>query len=137
MKHLYNLPLLTYGMKKFINQNKTIFGLIAILALSLSLFGQQNKVFGLMEDQLEVCNFEQVCQTINIDDYMTRAKADKIQNNFNNELNTYDRELINSTQNKLDFHEDILEQLDTECRDTYHKWCFGPQWAELSEVLTH
>ena len=137
MKHLYNLHLLTFGMKKFINQNKTIFGLIAILALSLSLFGQQNKVFGLMEDQLEICNFEQVCQTINIDDYMTRAKADQLQNNFKNDLNTYDRELINSTQNKLDFHEELLQDLDTECRDNYHKWCFGPQWAELSEVLTH
>lgn len=135
MKALYYPNLLTYGMKKFINNNKTIIGLIGILALSLTMVGQQNKVFGMYEDQIEVCNNHKVCQVIDIDDYMTRDKADMMQYNFKHDLDTYNRD-GETTQNKLDFHEDLLIQLDNECRDVYHSWCFGNQWDTLREVLT-
>ena len=110
-------------MKKFINTNKIAIGLLSVLALSLLLMGQQNKVFGMYEDQIEVCNFEQVCQVVNIDDYMTKKASDKLQYNFDNDLDTYDRS-------------DKLASLDLECRDNYHSWCFGEEWNAINEVLS-
>jgi len=101
--------------------------LTAIVALSTLIY---SGAFGMYEDQLKVCNFENVCQIVNIDDYMTRSASDKLQNNFDKDLDTFD-----NTQNKQDYNEDILIHLDTECRDNYHSFCFGEAWNSLTEFL--
>jgi hypothetical protein len=75
--------------------------------------------YGMYEDQLEVCNFESVCQVVNIDDYMTKNASDKLQYNFNNDLDTYSK----------------IQALDEECRDNYHAFCFGEAWSSLRSFL--
>lgn len=68
----------------------TVFGaLVAALLGSLVAYGQQS---GIYEDQLIVCNFEAVCQIIDIDDYIDYYEQDKLWNNFNNDLDTFDME---------------------------------------------
>lgn len=101
---------------------------IAMAVLSLLIGGG---VFGMYEDQMKVCNFENECQIISVDDYMTRDKADKLYNNFNEDLDTFDTE----TQNSQDYNEDILIHLDNECRDNYHNFCFGEAWNSLESFL--
>ena len=91
----------------------------SVTMATLSLLISQG-AFGMYEDQIEVCNFEKVCQVVNIDDYMTRDKADKLQENFNQDLDTYSK----------------IQALDFECRENYHKFCFGESWSSLQEVLS-
>ena len=114
-KRLYNLHLLTYLM----NQIKMFIAVIAMIGIVTVTAGTQN-VSAMYEDQIEVCNFEKVCQIVNIDDYMSRDKADKLQSNFNNDLDTYSK----------------IQALDEECRDNYHSFCFGESWNSLQEVLS-
>ena len=44
----------------------------------------------IFEDQFIVCNMWQVCQVIDIDDYMSRKASDKLWYNFDNNLDTFD-----------------------------------------------
>jgi hypothetical protein len=34
-----------------------------------------------------------------------------------------------------DYKQELLQQLDTECRDNYHSFCFGESWAYLERFL--
>jgi hypothetical protein len=88
-----------------------------ITLMSLALY---HSAYGMFEDQIKVCNFENVCQIVNIDDYMTRNASDKLQNNFNKDLDTFSE----------------IQVLDLECRDNYHAFCLGEAWNSLSEVLS-
>lgn len=47
------------------------------------------KTHTIYEDQLIVCNFWNVCQEINADDYMSKKNLDKLWNNFDQELDTF------------------------------------------------
>ena len=119
---------------KFATIDKIIISLAILSTLFLSL-GFSFNVFGqIYEDQLTVCNFEDNCQVINIDDYMSKNKADKLNYNFNNNLDTFDQS--DMTQNKQDYHEDILIQLDDMCREQYYKFCFGTAWNSLQDALS-
>ena len=42
------------------------------------------------EDQFIVCNMWEVCQVIDIDDYMSKKSSDRLWNNFDRELDTFD-----------------------------------------------
>lgn len=117
---------------KFSTIDKIIISLAIISTLFLSL-GFSFNAFGIYEDQLTVCNFEDNCQVINIDDYMTKKQATKLWNNYNQELDTFD--LSDMTQNKQDYHEDILIQLDDMCKQEYHSFCFGTAWNSLRTAL--
>jgi hypothetical protein len=92
-----------------------------------SVLGQTN------EDQLQVCNFKDICTIINQDDYLSKKSIDKIWNNFNNDIDTYD--MSDMTQNKADYNEDMLISLDNICRDEYHSFCFGQAWNSLQDAL--
>jgi type III secretory pathway component EscR len=106
------------------NQINKVMGLYAVaLILTVGLvayIGTVNASSKMYEDQIEVCNFEHVCQVINIDDYMNKASADKLQSNFDKDLDTYSK----------------LQALDEECRDNYHAFCLGQSWTDLSEVMS-
>lgn len=105
-------------MKLSIIEQSTI--VMAIIATILFCDIGLTAVFGqIEEDQAEICNFKNVCQIVNIDDYMTKAKSDQLWNNFNNDLDTYSK----------------IQALDEECRDTYHAFCFGQAWISLGEYL--
>lgn len=78
------------------------------------------------EDQLMLCNFKDICQVVNIDDYMNKANSTKLWYNYNHDLDTFT--LSNSAFS--------LKQLDNECRDNYHQYCFGESWANIQEVLS-
>lgn len=93
---------------------------IAIVSLSIMIHGG---AFGFYEDQMKICNFEHVCQIVNIDDYMTKQSSDKLQNNFNKELDTFNDK------------NDIYQQLDDICRDQYYKFCLGSSWNSLGDAL--
>ncbi|HEX7179139.1 MAG TPA: hypothetical protein VF220_05390 [Nitrososphaeraceae archaeon] len=89
---------------------------VTIATLSVLIHGG---AFGMYEDQVEICNFENNCQIVNIDDYMNKHASDKLQNNFDNNLDTYSK----------------IQALDTECRDNYYSFCFGEAWNSLKEYL--
>ena len=101
--------------------------LFSDLALT-SVFGQ------VQEDQLQICNFKDICTIINADNYLSKKSIDKIWYNFNNDIDTYS--LSDITQNKQDYHEDILIQLDDMCREQYYKFCFGTAWNSLQDALS-
>jgi hypothetical protein len=65
----------------------TIVSLVIALCATISLM---QKVNGIYEDQLEVCNFKGECTQIDIDDFMTKEKSDKLWLIFNNDIDTYD-----------------------------------------------
>jgi len=95
-----------------------------ILLSGLIMHGVFGQSATLDEDQLMLCNFKDICQVVNIDDYMNKANSTKLWYNFNHDLDTFS--LDNLT----------LTQLDNECRDNYHQYCFGEMWASIEEVLS-
>jgi hypothetical protein len=108
----------------FYNNNKIASGQFIIQAAEAK---------SMYEDQLTICNFEQACQVVNADNYLTKKSLDKLWVNFNQDLDTFS--VSDLTQNKADYQEDILIQLDNECRDNYHSFCFGEAWNSLTEYL--
>ena len=48
-----------------------------------------SKTHTIYEDQLIVCNFWNVCQEINADDYLSKKSLDKLWNNFDQDLDTF------------------------------------------------
>ncbi len=44
---------------------------------------------GMYEDQFLVCNFKNICQVIDIDDYISKNASDKLWYNFNHDLDTF------------------------------------------------
>lgn len=58
-------------------------------ALALADVEETNSIGTLEEDQLMVCNFKNVCQTVNIDDYLTKESSAKLWNNYNKNLDTF------------------------------------------------
>lgn len=49
-----------------------------------------NHPIEIYEDQMIVCNMWKVCQEIDTDDYMSQESMDKLWNNFDKELDTFD-----------------------------------------------
>jgi len=63
---------------------------LATLCLTLNFLkarAQEQK--SLYEDQFILCNFKNVCQLINIDDYINKQNSSKLWHNFNNDLDTF------------------------------------------------
>jgi spermidine/putrescine-binding protein len=70
---------------------KTLIILSSIIATILILSFLVAVSYGqIFEDQYLLCNHENECTVINIDDYISRDKADKIQYNFEHDLDTFD-----------------------------------------------
>jgi len=72
------------------------------IGFSLNAFGQSrsldyiqekqaimSKTHTIYEDQLIVCNFWNVCQEINADDYISKKSLDKLWDNFDRDLDTF------------------------------------------------
>ena len=58
----------------------------ALLIFSFLISISYGQIF---EDQYLICDHSNVCQVINIDDYIDKDKADKLQHNFENNLDTF------------------------------------------------
>lgn len=62
-----------------------------VIAATVAVIGQlMHSAYAMYEDQVMICNFEDNCQVVSIDDYMDKEQAATLWNNFNQELDTFD-----------------------------------------------
>jgi hypothetical protein len=67
---------------------------------SLDFYQESRQFHKVYEDQFIVCNFWNNCQIINADDFMSKKSIDKLWNNFDNNLDTFNMtEAINGESN--------------------------------------